>query len=98
MWPTFSSCARPRANGRSRYASRLARAVFVYLLAACVTTGVAFGLGPAIVSVRRGTGGRASDTGRALMSRGGGIASRLRDSLVIVEVALAFVLLSGAGL
>ncbi len=62
--------------------------VFAFLLAVSVTAGIGFGLAPAILAAR----GRAS----ALKSRG--VRSALRDALVVVEVALAFVLLAGAGL
>jgi predicted permease len=62
--------------------------VFAFLLAACVITGVGFGLAPAIAAARGGTS--------ALKSRA--VRGMLRDALVVVEVALAFVLLAGAGL
>jgi predicted permease len=62
--------------------------VFAFLLAACVTTGIGFGLAPAIAAARGGTSALNSRTARAT----------LRDALVVVEVALAFVLLAGAGL
>jgi putative ABC transport system permease protein len=62
--------------------------VFSFLLAACVTTGIGFGLAPAVTAARGGAS--------ALKSRG--VRSALRDGLVVVEIALAFVLLAGAGL
>jgi predicted permease len=62
--------------------------VFAFLLTVCVTTGIGFGLGPAIAAARGGAD--------ALKSRGVGAA--FRDALVVVEIALAFVLLVGAGL
>jgi putative ABC transport system permease protein len=62
--------------------------VFVFLLAVCVTTGIGFGLAPAIAAARGGAIALKSLTVRA----------RLRDALVVAEVALAFVLLAGAGL
>jgi putative ABC transport system permease protein len=62
--------------------------VFSFLLAACVATGIGFGLAPAIAAARGGAS--------ALKSRG--VRSALRDGLVVVEIALAFVLLAGAGL
>jgi len=62
--------------------------VFAFLLAACVTTGIGFGLAPAISAARGGANALKSRTVRAT----------LRDALVVVEVALAFVLLAGAGL
>jgi putative ABC transport system permease protein len=62
--------------------------VFVFLLAVCMTTGIGFGLAPAIAAARGVTSGLARR----------GVGSALRDALVVVEVALAFVLLAGAGL
>jgi predicted permease len=62
--------------------------VFLYLLAASLATGVAFGFAPAVAAVRAGSA--------ALKTRS--LRSPLRDGLVVAEVALAFVLLAGAGL
>ena len=62
--------------------------VFAFLLAVCVTTGIGFGLAPAIAAAR----GVASGLARR------SVGSALRDALVVAEVALAFVLLVGAGL
>ncbi len=62
--------------------------VFAFLLAVCVTAGIGFGVAPAIGAARGGA--------NALKSRS--VHSTLRDGLVVVEVALAFVLLAGAGL
>jgi predicted permease len=62
--------------------------VFAFLLAVCIATGIVFGLAPGIEAAR------GSD--RALKSRS--TTSAPRDVLVVVEIALAFVLLAGAGL
>jgi predicted permease len=62
--------------------------VFAFLLAISVTTGIGFGLAPAMVAARGGASALKTRTVRAT----------LRDTLVVVEVALAFVLLAGAGL
>lgn len=62
--------------------------VFAFLLAVCLTTGIGFGMAPAIAAARSGAS--------ALKSRS--VQSRLRDALVVVEVALALILLVGAGL
>jgi predicted permease len=62
--------------------------VFTFLLTVCVTTGIGFGLAPAIVAARGGSS--------ALKSRS--VGSALRDALVVVEIAMAFMLLAGAGL
>ncbi|HEV2232883.1 MAG TPA: ABC transporter permease, partial [Terriglobia bacterium] len=62
--------------------------VFAFLLAACVTAGIGFGLAPAITAARRGASAPNSRTVRTMVL----------DCLVVVEIALAFVLLAGAGL
>jgi predicted permease len=62
--------------------------VFAFLLTVCVMTGIGFGLAPAIAAARGGAGTLKS--GRA--------GSAVRDALAVAEVALAFVLLAGAGL
>ncbi|MBI3209052.1 MAG: ABC transporter permease [Candidatus Solibacter usitatus] len=62
--------------------------VFAFLLSICVAAGVGFGLAPALTAAR----------GVAVGLKSRGMRSPLRDTLVVVEVALAFVLLAGAGL
>jgi predicted permease len=62
--------------------------VFVFLLAVCVAAAVGFGLAPALAAARGGSS--------SLGSRSGG--TIVRDGLVVTEIALAFVLLAGAGL
>lgn len=62
--------------------------VFAFLLVACVAAGIGFGLAPAIAAAR----GLASGLARR------GVGSTLREVLVVVEIAVAFVLLAGAGL
>lgn len=73
--------------------------VFCFLLAASLGTGLVFGLIPALAAsrgdVQRGlkeAGSRSSGYGSS-----GWSGRRLRNSLVVVELALAFVLLTGAG-
>jgi predicted permease len=61
--------------------------VFVFLLVVCLAAATGFGLAPAIVAARGGSS--------SLRSRGGTI---VHDGLVVTEIALAFVLLVGAGL
>jgi putative ABC transport system permease protein len=71
-------------------------AVLGITVAICVGTGIIFGLAPGLASARPELtetlkeGGRGSTQGRRR--------NRLRNGLVIAEVALALVLLSGAGL
>jgi putative ABC transport system permease protein len=62
--------------------------VFVFLLAVCVVAAVGFGLAPALAAARGGSS--------ALKTRSSG--TIVRDGLVVTEIALAFVLLAGAGL
>jgi putative ABC transport system permease protein len=68
--------------------------VFTYLTAMCIVTGIGFGLAPAIATAR-------ADAGNGLVrssTRAGSATKRLRDGLVVAEVAMAFMLLIGAGL
>ncbi len=62
--------------------------VFAFLLGVCVITGIGFGLAPAIAA------GRSVAPRLARRQLG----TTLRDALVVLEVALAFLLLTGAGL
>ena len=68
---------------------------FAFLLIVCVATALLFGIAPALAAGRADAGISAKEAGRATAGRGYG---RLRDALVIAEVALAFVLASGAAL
>jgi predicted permease len=70
--------------------------VLSFALAASLATGLLFGLAPAVVT-RRGTAGAAiaGGDGRASDSRA---ARRMLDGLVVIEVALALVLVAGTGL
>ena len=69
--------------------------VFGFLLLVCVLTALFFGLAPALSAGRVDAGIVSRDSGRATAGRRYG---RVRDALVIAQVALAFVLASGAGL
>jgi putative ABC transport system permease protein len=62
--------------------------VFAFLLAVSVAAAIGFGLAPALAAARGGSS--------ALRSHSGG--TIVRDGLVVTEIALAFVLLTGAGL
>ncbi len=62
--------------------------VFAFLLAVSVTAAIGFGLAPALMAARGGSA--------ALKSRSGG--AMVCDGLVVTEIALAFILLAGAGL
>jgi putative ABC transport system permease protein len=65
-------------------------------LAVCVVTGIVFGLAPGLASARPELTETLKEGGRG--STLGARRNRLRNALVISEVALALVLLSGAGL
>ena len=69
--------------------------VFGFLLIVCGATALFFGIAPALAAGRVDAGTAMKDAGRATAGRGHG---RLRDALVIAEIALAFVLASGAAL
>ncbi len=70
--------------------------VLVVTLVICVGTGIIFGLAPGLASARPELTEALKEGGRGSMQ--GSRRNRLRNGLVIAEVALALVLLSGAGL
>src|SRR5207248_6712101 len=61
-----------------------------------IATGLLFGLAPALTILRTNSTESLKDGDRGATS--GAARKRLRDVLVIAEIALAFVLLAGAGL
>jgi putative ABC transport system permease protein len=70
--------------------------VFIFLLAVCAVTAVATGIAPALVTMRR-------DAQSALQQSGGQSTMgsgqrRVRDAILVAEIALAFVLAMGATL
>jgi predicted permease len=70
------------------------RNVLLFTLAGSILTGLVFGIAPAIQATHGRLHAVMKESGRSLI--GGG--RRLRDALVVAEVALALVLLAGAGL
>src|SRR5262249_59865793 len=70
-------------------------AVLGFTLGITLATGVIFGLAPAFEATRINLSESLKEGGK---SAGGVRAQRLRNSLVVLEVALALVLLVGAGL
>ena len=69
---------------------------FAFLLAVCVVTAILFGLAPALVAARVDVQ-TVTKEGGGHVTRAGAF-GRLRDGLVILEMALAFVLATGAAL
>jgi len=69
--------------------------VLLFTLALAVFTGIVFGLAPALQATRPNLAGCMKEGGRGASSGG---RHRVRGALVVTEMALAFVLLTGAGL
>ena len=68
--------------------------VLAFTVALCLLTGIGFGLLPALQASKRNLSASIGEGGRAVSGR----RSMLRGALVMTEVALALVLLAGAGL
>ncbi len=81
----------PRADEVS-----LDTAVLVAVLVLTLLTGLAFGLAPGWTAARTDANDALKDTGTR--GSGGPAAQRMRSALVVTEIALAIVLLVGAGL
>ncbi|MGH7248205.1 MAG: FtsX-like permease family protein, partial [Pseudomonadota bacterium] len=75
---------------------RLNVPVLLFSLGVAVATALVFGLAPALATARRDIVEPLKDSGRGVS--GGFRHGKLRNSLVVVEVALSLVLLAGAGL
>jgi putative ABC transport system permease protein len=69
--------------------------VLLFTLALAILTGIVFGLAPALQATRPNLAGCMKEGGRGTSAGG---RHRVRSTLVITEMALAFVLLTGAGL
>ncbi len=69
--------------------------VLFFTLVVAMLTGIIFGLAPALQAVRSDLNSALKDGTR---SATGAIGQRLRSALVVVEIAMALVLLTGAGL
>ncbi len=69
--------------------------VLLFTLAVAILTGVIFGLAPALQATRPNLAGGMKEGGRGASAGG---RHKVRGALVVTEVALAFVLLTGAGL
>ena len=69
--------------------------VLLFTLALAILTGIVFGLAPALQAARPNLAGCMKEGGRGASSGG---RHKVRGALVVTEMALAFVLLTGAGL
>ena len=69
--------------------------ILLFTLAVTVTTGLVFGLAPALQATRADVGRTLKDQAGAVV---GGRHGRLRNALVVTQVALSLLLLIGAGL
>jgi predicted permease len=97
----FASSKLPRAWEIGWEIGKTDWRVFAFLLLATLATGVVFGILPALTASRTGPHTALQQAG-ARWSVGSGAAGwsgwRLRDGLVVAEIALSFVLLVSAGL
>ncbi|HXR34098.1 MAG TPA: ABC transporter permease [Verrucomicrobiae bacterium] len=75
---------------------RMSGSAFAFTIVISLLTGIIFGLIPALQSLRRNVNESLKEGGRGFVS--GSRGHRTRSTLVIVESALAFVLVIGAGL
>src|SRR5207253_5250529 len=69
--------------------------VLLFTMALAIFTGIIFGLAPALQATRPNLASCMKEGGRGMSSGG---RHRVRGALVVTEVALAFLLLTGAGL
>src|SRR5262249_6555337 len=74
---------------------RIDASVLLFTIAIGVGTSVLFGLVPALATTGRSTAGIAGSVGRGTIGSG---STRVRQALVVCEMALAVILLVGAGL
>jgi putative ABC transport system permease protein len=95
MWgidglPAVLEARLPRADG-----IRIDGAVFAFSMLATLLTGLLFGLAPALQAAR-GTSGPLKESGRTVAGSARG--RRVRRTLAVFEIALALIVLVGAGL
>ncbi|HME06183.1 MAG TPA: ADOP family duplicated permease, partial [Bryobacteraceae bacterium] len=97
-WWTLPSLLRTLTPGTlpGSEAIHVNTSVLLFSIAICCLTGIAFGLGPAIQAARLDVHENLKQGGRG--SSEGGRGGRAREFMVTAEVALALVLMTGAGL
>ena len=91
-------------EGSAQHATRLPRLeeigldgiVFAFTAVVSVFAGVLFGVAPAVQATRAAVNENLKDGGRGGSEGAGGI--RVRNALIVAEVALSLILLAGAGL
>jgi putative ABC transport system permease protein len=74
---------------------RLDRYVLLFTIAVATVTGILFGLAPALQASKPDPGNMLKETGRGYSSS---VRNRMRSALIVSEVALSLMLLTGAGL
>jgi putative ABC transport system permease protein len=84
------------AAAMSGNGANLNGAVLLFALGATVLSAIAFGLAPAMQSLRAGVHSRLKESGKS--NTGGIRQNRWRTMLVVAELALSVILLAGAGL
>jgi predicted permease len=94
-WGTAALVAASPADLPRLDAIRVNGRVVLFTFAMAVVTSLLFGMLPAFQATRRRLTGRLQDAGRSAAGSGG---HRVRASLIVAEMALAVVLLTGAGL
>jgi predicted permease len=85
----------PSDSGNLKISTTPDLRILLFTLAVTVATGLVFGLAPALQSTRPDVGRTLKDQAGAVVGGGHG---RLRNALVVTQVALSLLLLIGAGL
>jgi putative ABC transport system permease protein len=95
VWGEQALLAASPVNIPRLHGVQLDGTVLLFVLAASIATALVFGLMPALQASRTDAGESLKDEGRG---SSGGRAGRVRQALVVAEIALSLVLLAGAGL
>jgi putative ABC transport system permease protein len=95
VWGEQALLAASPVNIPRLHGVRLDGTVLLFVLGASIATALVFGLMPALQASRTDAGESLKDEGRG---SSGARAGRVRQALVVAEIALSLVLLAGAGL